>query len=73
MNFNGLLNMVLRQVTHRATNYGIDRGAEMLARRGKKVEDMTDQEREETARSKRSTKDMVQRARKMARISRRMR
>ncbi|WBU57436.1 hypothetical protein [Paracoccus sediminicola] len=73
MNLNHIINMVMRQVTRRATNAGIDKGLDMLARRGKDPADMTDQERREMANSKKSTRQMVKRARKAARITRRIR
>ncbi|SDD69024.1 hypothetical protein SAMN05421538_102215 [Paracoccus isoporae] len=73
MNLNGLINMVLRRLTHRATDYGINKGADYLARRGKKTADMTDLERQQAAKSSKGTRDMVKRARQAARITRRMR
>lgn len=51
MNINGLINMGLRMLMRRGVNAGID----MAARRGKRPEEMTPEERETAERARQNT------------------
>lgn len=64
MNLNQLINMVIKIVTRRAVNFGIDKGAQMMARRGGET---ASPEQQKQARA------MAKRARHAAKITRRMR
>lgn len=59
-----ILNMVMRQLMHRGINAGIDQ----LSRRGKAPQQMTPEEREQAAKAR----DLAQKARKAARLTRRL-
>lgn len=68
MNANQLINMVIRMVTRRLINKGVNTGIDIAARKGKRVEDMTPEEREEA----RMTRELANRGRKSMRIGRRL-
>lgn len=59
-----MLNMAMRMFMKRGMNAGID----LLSRRGKAPQEMTPEERKQA----KSARDLAQKARKMARIGRRL-
>ena len=68
MNFDSIINMISRMFLRRATNWGIRKGIDMAAGKGKPASQMSRHERD-MARKGRET---VKLARRAARISRRM-
>jgi hypothetical protein len=59
-----LLNQLLGKLMNKAINSGIN----MMSRRGKSPEDMTDQDHQQSA----QTRDLVQKARKVQRVGRKL-
>lgn len=68
MTLNQIVNMVMRIVIRRGVNWGINKGIDLAAGKGKAPADMTAEERKQAQ----DGKATAQRARKMARITRRM-
>lgn len=69
MNLNQIINMLIRMVMKRLMNFGITRGIEMAAGKGKAPAEMTPAERKAAGDMRAAAK----RARQAARITRRMR
>lgn len=69
MNIDRLISMVVRTLVNRGVNAGINKGSQLLAGRGKRPEDMTDEERESAASLQRGGNQV----RRMMRMGRRMR
>ncbi len=72
MNANQIINMIIRQVTRRLVNKGVDAGIDMASRRGKARDQMTEDERARADSQTRQGKDMVKRARKARRLTRKL-
>jgi len=68
MNFDQIFNMFSRLVLRRAMNWGITKGIDTVAGKGKPAADMTSQERHLAHRGR----DAAKMARKAARITRRL-
>lgn len=68
MDLNRLLNMVLRIFVRKGVNWGINKGVDYAARRGKPSGQMTQTDHAQA----RSARDLAKRARKAARITRRL-
>lgn len=68
MNANQLINMIIRVITRRLMNKGVNAGIDLAARRGKAKDDMTPEEREEA----RKARELANRGRKTMRIGRRL-
>ncbi|PCD77633.1 hypothetical protein [Pseudothioclava arenosa] len=68
MTVNQILDMVLRIVLRRGVNWGINKGIDLASGKGKSAAEMTPEERKQAQ----DAKATAQRARKMARITRRM-
>ncbi|MBA4491224.1 hypothetical protein [Paracoccus sp. S1E-3] len=64
---------VVRNVTRLAMAFGIKKGIDMLATRGKDPAKMTAEEQAAAARTQRSAREAVKRARQAARITRKLR
>lgn len=68
MDLNRFFDMVLRIFVRRGVNWGINRGADYMARRGKSPDKMSPADHSQA----RAARDIAKRARKAARITRRM-
>jgi hypothetical protein len=66
MNFDSIVNMIVRTFTRKAVNWGINKGINTVAGKGKPPAEMTPAEREMAAKARQSAKM----ARKAARITR---
>ncbi|MDO5606514.1 MAG: hypothetical protein Q4G25_15270 [Paracoccus sp. (in: a-proteobacteria)] len=74
MNLNQIINMVIRQLTRRAVNFGINKGMSTLAGRGKAAGPGTKTAAPDSGAAKagQADREMVKRARQSARITRRL-
>ncbi len=68
MDFNRLINMVINTVLRRFINTGINKGMNFAAKRGKSNADMTPNDHAQAN----AGRDMAKRARKAARVTRRL-
>jgi hypothetical protein len=68
MDLNRILNMIINTVLRRAVNGAINTGVNHLASKGKKPADMTPAEHAQAS----SARDLAKRARKAARVTRRL-
>lgn len=68
MNFDQIINMVVKSVINRLVRLGVDRGINAVAGRGKAQDEMTDEERA-TGQDARAT---ARRARQAARLTRKL-
>ncbi len=68
MNLNQIVNMVMRIFVRKGVNWGINKGTDVVARRGKSPAQMTHADHVQAGQAR----DMVKRARKAARITRRI-
>lgn len=68
MNFDSILNTIGRMVLRRAMNWGLTKGIDTVAGKGKPASDMTPQERHLAQKGR----DAAKMARKAARITRRL-
>lgn len=68
MDFNRIVTMITRMFTRRATNWGIRKGIDLAAGKGKPASKMTAQERQLASKGRQA----VKLARKSARIGRKM-
>lgn len=68
MDLNKLIQMVLNIVLRRAVNFGVNKGIDMVAGKGKAAAEMSPEEREAAAR----TRAAVKRARQAAKITRKL-
>jgi hypothetical protein len=66
MNFDSIVNMIVRIVTRKAVNWGINKGIDTVAGKGKPPGQMTPAEREMAAKARQTAKM----ARKAARVTR---
>lgn len=69
MNMNQLINMMIRMVMQKLMNFGIRKGTQLAAGKGKPAAEMTPAERK----AARDMRAAVKRARQAARITRRIR
>ena len=69
MNFNQIIDMLIRMVMRKLMNFGINKGIEMASGKGKTPAEMTPEERKAAGDMRAAAK----RARQAARITRRMR
>ncbi len=73
MNFNSILNMILRRVIGRLINKGIDAGIDLAAQRGRANNpDRSSAPSDEDRARARQAKDLARKARKSAKITRRL-
>ncbi|SMX41773.1 hypothetical protein [Actibacterium lipolyticum] len=70
MNANGLINMVVRQFLGRFMNKGIDAGIDYAAKRGKRGEELSHEERLRARNAKQTAKRAQQAGRLIRRIGR---
>ncbi|MFN7223690.1 MAG: hypothetical protein ACK4MS_06715 [Paracoccaceae bacterium] len=68
MNLNQIVNMVMRIFVRKGVNWGINKGTDVVARRGKSPTQMTRADHIQAGQAR----EMVKRARKAARITRRI-
>ena len=68
MNVDQIINMVMRIVGRRLIGRGINQGIDLVARRGRKAEDMTPKEKQQAQ----TGKQMAKRVRQMSKLTRRM-
>lgn len=68
MNANRLINMVIRQITRRLVNLGINKGIDLASKRGRKDADLTEADRDQA----RDAKEMAKRARQAQRATKRI-
>ncbi|MFV2033763.1 MAG: hypothetical protein ACC631_01400 [Halocynthiibacter sp.] len=70
MNFQRIINLIIRQVMRRLVNRGISKGIDMTAGRGKPAAEMTPEERKLAADAKQTAKRVRQARRATRRIGR---
>ena len=68
MNLNQIINMVIRMFLRRGINWGINKGVKMAANRGQKTHTSNPEERGQSQ----QVTDAAKRARKAARLTRRL-
>jgi len=68
MSLDRLINQLIRMVTRRAVNFGINKGVELAAGKGKPASQMTAAERK----AAQDSRAAIKRARQAARITRRL-
>ncbi len=62
MNLNQIINMVLRIFMRKAVNFGVNKGIDMAARRGKPDSEMTPEDHQQAAKAR----ETAQKARKFS-------
>ncbi|MFV0294442.1 MAG: hypothetical protein ACK5II_15030 [Paracoccus sp. (in: a-proteobacteria)] len=70
---NGFGRHFMRSIMRIAMAFGITKGIELLATRGKDPEQMTDEERQLANKTRKNSRQAIKRARQAARITRRIR